>query len=170
MTRIIFETVFVPANKGKTSIHSKNITANRHRLRSLKNYWESRGKPRDRCYCLQHFQNQERKQRKAEEGAEERRQCRPARASPSSPSIPAYQVSDFFFYIISNDFYTLQVNFNSLAQCSNTRALVHACCWAQLWPLAWASGLAHMGWAGPSPAQKYIKIKNKKIKGRKIKK
>ncbi|KAJ6971364.1 hypothetical protein NC653_035591 [Populus alba x Populus x berolinensis] len=26
VTRIIFETVFVPANKGKTSIHSKNIT------------------------------------------------------------------------------------------------------------------------------------------------
>ncbi|KAJ6971356.1 hypothetical protein NC653_035584 [Populus alba x Populus x berolinensis] len=29
VTRIIFETVFVPANKGKTSIHSKNITVNR---------------------------------------------------------------------------------------------------------------------------------------------
>jgi len=28
VTRIIFETVFVPANKGKTSIHSKNITIN----------------------------------------------------------------------------------------------------------------------------------------------
>jgi hypothetical protein len=52
--------------------------------------------------------------------------------------------------------YTVQVNFNSLAQCSNTRALKHACCSALpghwLGPVTgpgWLSP-AHMGWAEPS--------------------
>jgi hypothetical protein len=48
----------------------------------------------------------------------------------------------------------MQVNFNSLAQCSNTRALAHACCLAQL-------GLAQPMWAELGPAPKKIK-KNKK--------
>jgi len=56
------------------------------------------------------------------------------------------------------------VNFNSLAQCSNTRALEHACCFAQ--PGHWLELVARPGWLGLAqpiwvvlgPAQKNRKI------------
>jgi len=59
----------------------------------------------------------------------------------------------------------VEVNFNSLAQCGNTRALTHACCSAQ--PGHWLGpvtgpgwlGSAHPTWAELGPAQN---IKNKK--------
>jgi len=79
--------------------------------------------------------------------------------------------------------YTVQVNFNSLAQYSNTRALAHACCSAQ--PGHWLGPVAGPGWLGlaqpyglswTQPQRNYAGLgpaqsnqKNKKIKSRKIK-
>jgi hypothetical protein len=55
----------------------------------------------------------------------------------------------------------MQVNFNSLAQCSNTRALAHECCLAH--PGHWlgpVAGLGRLGlWAGPK--NKKIECRNK---------
>jgi hypothetical protein len=62
VTRIIFETVFVPANKGKTSIYSKNITVNRHLHYRFLRHLRSCGKT--------YGHRIKRKQRKAEEGEE----------------------------------------------------------------------------------------------------
>jgi len=62
--RIIFETVFVPANKGKTSIHSKNITVNRHLHYCFLRHLRSYGKTKVYGHRIK------RKQRKAEEGEE----------------------------------------------------------------------------------------------------
>jgi len=59
----------------------------------------------------------------------------------------------------------VQVNFNSLAQCSNTCGLAHACCPAQ--PGHWPRPVTGPGRLGPAPKNKkyiYIKIKNKKNK------
>jgi hypothetical protein len=64
VTRIIFETVFVPANKGKTSIYSKNITVNRHLHYCFLRHLRSCGKTKVYGHRIK------RKQRKAEEGEE----------------------------------------------------------------------------------------------------
>jgi len=57
----------------------------------------------------------------------------------------------------------VQVNFNSLAQCSNTRALAHACCSAQ--PGHWLGPVTRPGWLGqtqPTWAELDPAPKNKK--------
>jgi len=61
----------------------------------------------------------------------------------------------------------MQVNFNSLAQRSNTRGLAHVCCSAQ--PGHWLGPVIRLGWLGlaqpiwaelaPAPKEKK-KIKN----------
>jgi hypothetical protein len=72
--------------KEKTSIHSKNITVNRHLHYCFLRHLRS-------CSKIKEYGHRtKRKQRKVEEGTEERKQGWPARASPSSPSPPADQV------------------------------------------------------------------------------
>jgi hypothetical protein len=70
--------------------------------------------------------------------------------SNRTPLPPADQVSGFYFFILLQliSIYTVQVNFNSLAQCSNTRALKHACCSAQ--PGHWLGPVTVPGWLSPA--------------------
>jgi hypothetical protein len=79
VTRIIFETVFVPANKGKTRIHSKNITINRLFIIVSFVISGAAGKLK--------YTGTESKGNKGKPKKEKSRGCsRPAKASPPSPS------------------------------------------------------------------------------------
>jgi hypothetical protein len=68
-------------------------------------------------------------------------------------------------YLKSNRYHTakhlvigsVQVNFNSLAHCSNTRALAHACCSAQ--PGHWLGPVTGSGWLSPAQPPKNKKLK-----------
>ncbi|KAJ6963984.1 hypothetical protein NC652_002308 [Populus alba x Populus x berolinensis] len=76
---MIFGTVFVPANKGKTSIHSKNITVSRLSIIVSFVISGAAGKLK--------YTGTESKGNKGKQKKEKSRGCsRPARASSPSPS------------------------------------------------------------------------------------
>jgi len=132
-----------PENKGR---QSTNFIYHRLHLSLSKHIETENQREHRRSIKYQKHENQpfaeSQEQRRRRGRGEEARSTSQSFAIASSRPGKSFLFSHYFDQVA----FTLCKCFNSLAQCSNTRALAHACCLAQ--PGHWPG---RAGWVQPSP-------------------